>query len=168
MENMIFKPANHYITEEQAQIYGERLVELQDENNGNIDVDIVVNDAQYTTSPLHDYFTWANDADAVKWRLQQARAMIGSINIIIKVDDHEQEVRAFQHLSFKISEKETKTGYTTTVRALSEPELRLQMIDKALAELNSWRKRYRQYKELGDVFAAIERTEEQLKLAVSA
>lgn len=165
---MVFKPAPAgFISEKEAQRYGERLFLLQEQNGGKLDAKIVVNDARNIQSPLHDYFMWDDTEAAEKWREQQARVLIGNIHIVIKMNEKEESVRAFQHINVVINDKK-ESSYINTIDVLNNPQLRKQMVERALIEFNSLRRKYKQYQELAEIFMAIERAEEQLKMKIES
>jgi hypothetical protein len=162
--DLIFKPSlGSFISESEAQLYGERLFILQEKNEGKLNAKIVVEDAKNPRSPLHKYFNWDNGDAANKWREHQARILIGSIHIVVK--ETGEQVRAFQHLTIKVNDR-NESQYIDTVRVLSEPELRKQMLERALKEFNSLRRKYQQYKELAEIFIAIDRAEKQLEIDI--
>ncbi len=138
-EKIIFKPAPESIlTEEQAQVFGERLVELQEENGGYFDIEMVVNDAKNPNSPLHKFIT-SNNGEYQKLQQQlEAKNMIDNIYMIMNFGKKEKIVRGFQYLTFNKTDNEIINGYITTDRALRDPELSQQMIEKALQEIYGW------------------------------
>ena len=63
-----------------------RLARLTEKHDGVLLPEHVVKDARRKTSPLHDLFEWNDTAAAQKYRLQQARRVITSVRVDIKVD----------------------------------------------------------------------------------
>lgn len=49
-------------------------------------------------------------------------------------------------------------GYTSIQKAMSSKELRELLLAQALADAESWRRRYKHLEELAPIFAAIEKT----------
>jgi hypothetical protein len=118
----------------------------------------VVNAARPTASPIHDLFEW-NDAQAAdKFREEQARGYIRSL--VIVVEGRKGEVTMPVAVSFGSGD-----GYTSTEVVMSSAQLRARLIQQALDEAEAWRDRYRHLRELGSVFASIERAKAKLKKA---
>jgi hypothetical protein len=140
-----------------AQVYGQRIEELAEENNGCVTPEIVVQDAHYKSSPLHDHFDWDDDSAAKKWRKRQARHILGHIEVVVKTNGEEENIKAF-HNVIVVNQKEKTSSrvYSPLINVMSDKELYNQIIDKAMRELNGWRQRYKQYKELDKIFKAID------------
>ena len=143
--------------DEQAQVIGDRIEELAEENNGHVTTEIVVIDAKYKKSPLHDYFEWDDGLAAGKYRIRQARHLLGRIEVIIKTNGDEEPIKAFHNLVI-VNEKEktSERVYSPLINVMSDKELHRQIIDKAFMELDGWRKRYKQYQELDQIFKVID------------
>lgn len=139
---------------------GNRLEALQAERGGTLTPEQIVEEATHEDSPLHDCFDW-DDADAArKWRLDQARSLIACITIIS--GPTATPVRAFVSITDPRSEQ---SAYMDTATALTSADVRQQILARALAEADQWRKRYEQLKELAGVFAALEATKTQTAAA---
>ena len=143
--------------DEQAQVIGDRIEELAEENNGHVTTEIVVIDAKYKKSPLHDYFEWDDGLAAGLYRRRQARQMLGRIEVVIKTNGDEEPVKAFHNVVI-LNEKEkiSERVYMPLINVLSDAEYHQQIIEKALTELDGWRKRYKQYQELNNFIKMIE------------
>ncbi len=137
-----------------VQEYGERLEILAEQDNDQIEPVVVVDDARNKLSPLHDLFEWDDSVAAHQHRLAHARLLIRSIEVVIKRDGKKFQTRAFHNVIIKRNDH-TERAYAAVERVMSEPELRQQVIEKALKELESWQRRYSEYKELGIVFTVI-------------
>lgn len=108
----------------------------------------VLEKAKDENSELHKCFEWNDGVAANKYRLLQARQVI---QFIVKVPEMEEEhpTRVFQ-----ISSK-TNTYQPTVFFQRNNDEYQ-QLLDKALAELQNFKKRYKALTELETVFDAIE------------
>ena len=146
------------LDDEKAQRYGEYLEALAEEQ-GKITPDIVVDDARNENSPLHDFFEWDLEIAARGHWKQQARNLIGSINVIVKVEDRQIETRAWCHVF--VTEHQEQ-NYQPIIRVMSDVDMRKQMLETAIRELDTWRKKYEQYKELSPIFETIA----QIKLGI--
>jgi hypothetical protein len=133
-----------------AQIAAERLKEIG-ERAGGITPRNVVDDARSDNSPLHKCFEW-NDAKAAdEYRLEQARGLIGSL-VVVKVNDAPvlRETRAFLHVSVDTPQ------YVPTEVALSTPDMRAEILQRAKEEIIRWKDRYSAYAEFGKVVEVID------------
>lgn len=147
-------PGSH-LSDEQAQVYGDRLTALEEKGNGSLTPEAVLEDARDPKSPLHEYFQWNNKTAAEQFRLRQARYLLRSIQVVISTEDAEHTVRAFHNVIVKQGESSEQV-YAGVVRVLSESELRAQMLSRALQEIERWRKRYATYQELLPIFHVID------------
>ena len=123
------------------------------DDDGLIKPDRVVEAARPKDSPIHDQFEWNNSAAAEKYRLIQASELIRvSVEIIDCGEDRDPVmVRAFTSLT---TERGESGGYRATVQVLSNKQMREQMLEDAITELQAFEKRYAILKELAEVFAA--------------
>lgn len=123
----------------------------------------VVNEARKKTSPLHDQFEWDDKKAAGKWRLQQARHILGHINVVVTMPGGESsQIRAFHSLNC-LSEEEgddeavAERRYVHISVAEREPEAAEDIVAEARRELAQWKRRYEAYSSyFGEVFSAIE------------
>ena len=108
----------------------------------------VLEKAKDESLELHKCFEWDNNAAAEKYRLQQARAII--INLVyVPKGKEEQPVRCFQITA-------EKSVYQPTKRFLVQENQYQQLLARAKAELESFRRRYETVTELEKVFEAID------------
>ncbi len=56
------------------------------EKHDRLTPDMVVNEAEKATSPLHSEFEWDDSAAARSYRIEQARALIRSVRIVVRTD----------------------------------------------------------------------------------
>ena len=130
---------------------GQELERLQEKHNG-LTAAVVVSVAQNADSPLHSAFEWDDSVAAHEYRVTQARYILRSI-VIKQVDKEEKQTRAF----IVVRETEEKGSiYLDTVTVFSNTELRVQALNRAMKELESFRKKYADLEELADVLSAID------------
>lgn len=135
-----------------AQAAGEEMERIRVRQNGRLDQESVVEAARKPKSPLHPHFEWDDSKAANAFRLEQASYLIRSIAVTVeKPNGNETPVRAF--VSVK---REEDRSYTSIQHALSDEELRAQVVAQAWAELEAWRKRYAELQEFAALFATIE------------
>lgn len=110
----------------------------------------ILDKARDEQTELHKCFDW-NDAEAAeKWRLQQARHIVCNLVIKEKSDTPRPEVRVF----FKT---DADSGYKPTVLIMQDKDEYRKLLDRALAELNSFKAKYKTLVELDCVFDAIDK-----------
>lgn len=149
----------------QAQIYGEALEEIQEKNGGKITPKIVLKEAKEKNSPLHDFFEWDNTKASDNWRLHQARHLIGAIEVVISYDGTEKERRRYLNVRVDNEEDEESSRiYVVTETALTDSEMRKQVLQNALREASYWQTKYEDYTELSKIFQSIRLTKSKLKL----
>lgn len=135
-----------------AQIAGSELERIRVKNNGRLDNGDVVEAARDKKSPLHPAFEWDDKKAASAYRLDQAGSLIRAIDVIIVKDEGEAKpIRAF--VSVK---READRSYTSVQHALSDVDLRAQVVAQAWAELEAWRKRHAELVEFAALFAMMD------------
>lgn len=145
-----WKGGSHLLID--AQAAGEELERIRVRQNGRIESEDVVREARDEASPLHPAFDWNDATAAEKYRVEQAKYLIRSIEIVIDKSGEEQiPIRAF--VSVK---RDEDRSYTSTIHALADPELRAQVVQQAFNELEAWRKRHAELTEFARVFAEID------------
>ena len=139
------------------QIAGEELERIRVRHNGRLESELVVEAAQDEANPLHTAFEWDNAVAADAYRLDQARYLIRSIEVVVQETAEAKPVRAFVSVV-----RDEDRSYTSVAHALSDPELRRQVLMGALSELEAWRKRHAELVELAEVFASIDQARDAI------
>jgi hypothetical protein len=103
---------------------------------------------------LHAEFEWDEAAAAKQYRLEQARHIIRCA--VRVVDGDSQPCRAYVSL---VGDRRSGDSYRSLSDALSDPDLRKQLLAQALREAESWRLRYERLVELQSICRAIVRAE---------
>lgn len=134
-----------------AQLVGDELERIRTRHNGRLSPEWVVHEAKSKRNPLHSLFEWDDNVAAQNWRVDQARGVIRSVEVVIEATEPAKPVRAFVSVV-----RDKDRSYTSVAHAMSDPELRRQVLLTALKELEAWRDRYAELVELASVFAAIE------------
>jgi len=140
------------------QIVGDKLQELRDQNNG-LTASIVIEEAKHKTSVLHGAFDWDDSSAAHEWRLHTARHLMRSVEIVST--NAEGDVRNLP--AFVFVKTESGPQYESLARVLSDEELRIQVLNKALKEFEQWQKRYEEYNEFLNVFQSFGKTRQKLE-----
>lgn len=135
-----------------AQAAGECIENIAKRNKGTITARLVLNEAHSKRSPLHNLFEWDDTVAAEKYRETQVQQILIQLVVVQKRKDSEEPLRIRAFVS--VEEKES-IHYTPLARAMSRPQLRQQLIIRALAEIKVWREKYKELEELSVIFKAI-------------
>ncbi|MDO1560425.1 hypothetical protein Q0812_13400 [Brevundimonas sp. 2R-24] len=138
-----------------AEKAGRELEDIRKQSGGALTQEAVVERARSANSVLHSHFTWEDAEAAEKWRLSQAGDLIRAIVIDVSRSNVEESklLRAFVNV-----EQKGQRHYTSTVVALSDIDLRAQVLRRAWEELEAWRQRHAELVEFARVFSAIDET----------
>lgn len=110
----------------------------------------VLREASKARSPLHGWFEWDDTEAAKQYRLAQARELVRSVDVTVVTAGEQSTVRAFVHMGER---------YEPAVTVLSVVDKREALLARALAELQSFRRKYEVLEELAAVFAAMDEAE---------
>jgi hypothetical protein len=128
------------------------LEKLARKAGGVLTPDGVLRAASSPRSPLHGYFTWADNEAARAWRLHQARNLIASVRVqMVGPVEPQEPVRAWVSVS-----TDAGRGYRALESALADPLAREDLLTSALRELERVRRQYAQLEELSSVWAALD------------
>lgn len=125
----------------------------------------VLSHATQGASLLHPYFEWDDSKAGPLYREEQARHLLRSIVIRIEREPEQEPlvVRAFHPVTTSSdSDDEEERSYVNTVRIWSEPDLRAQVLSRAVAEIQALEKRYAEYAELTPLWTALREIESTL------
>ena len=131
-----------------AQTAGEVCGELEKE--GRLTPAELVETSRDEAAPLHGAFEWRDEIAAEKYREVQAGHIIRSLEVVITGTS--EPVRAF----FPVSIVGEARCYTRTETILRDENARATLLERALAELEAFKRKYKTLGELADVFAAID------------
>ncbi len=143
---MVYKWRPGYQHKVSAQTAGEVCRALEEE--GRLNAASLVEESRPEDAPLHAEFEWDDSVAAEEYRKHQARNVIGSIIEVISPEV--APTRAF----FNIVRREA--NYESVHVIIGDEDKRKALLDKALAELNSFRTKYSTLLELSKVFDAID------------
>jgi hypothetical protein len=137
----------------EAQIAGEELERIRTWNNGRLDAVNVVEASRDPGAPLHPAFEWNDKKAATAHRISQAMYVIRHVVVNVdKPDGESAPIRAFVSV-----QRDEDRSYTSIGHALSDDDLRAQVLASAWAELEAWRRRHAELIELAKVFAVIDK-----------
>lgn len=149
---MIYKWKQGAKVQLDPQVAGEELERIRVHQNGRLESADVVEASRIKEAPLHDHFEW-NDAKAAEaHRVEQARYLIRSIEVMVERSDSEVvPIRAFVSV-----QRDEDRSYTSTFHALADPDLRGQVVNQAWKELEAWRQRHAELVEFARIFTAMD------------
>jgi hypothetical protein len=140
----------------------DELTRLADQNKGVLLPEKVIKAAEPKDSILHKHFQWNDTKAAHEYRLDQARMLIRATVRYVTIDGDRRPVRVFISLT---NDRNNGRGYRTAVNVFSNKDLRRRLIEDALAELQSFEKKYNHLRELSEIFATNKKVARQLQLA---
>lgn len=118
---------------------------------------------QNPDSALHSLVgDWDDKSAARKWRVNQMRLVIRSIEIVYP-DAPETPTRAFELDPSRWQKDDGYKPYRSTRDIMGDPEARALLLQRALGDLISVRRRYSRLQELSIVFRAIDEVLETIK-----
>lgn len=130
-----------------AQVAGDTLETLQQENGGRLTPRVVVDAARPIDAALHPVFEWDDPKAADLYREDQARHIIGAIRIVQPKKDPREAPQMF-HAYVSLMEDvggEKQRAYVPVARMFADEELLKQAIEQAAAELRAFEDRYREF-----------------------
>lgn len=139
-----------------AKVAGAELERLRTQRNGRLTPADVLEAAKAKSSPLHKAFEWDDTEAARKFRLEQASYLIRSIEVVVIATKGKAQqpttVRAFVNVR-----RDQDRSYTSIGHAMSDKDLREQVVAQAWKELQDWRNRYEKLSEFSKVFGVIDK-----------
>lgn len=127
------------------------------ETHGLLTPSLVVEAAKDPESPLHRYFEWDDTAAANKYRLAQARQLIGRVRIDMGSSEKPEMVRVFASVV-----EDNQRSYKSVTEIRSSAELTQQVLEQASADIRSFQKRYERFDGLFKVTEAANKIAEEL------
>lgn len=145
--------------EDKANLWLDELERIRLGAGGVLLTESVVDAARNPLSPLHDEFEWDDKKAAHAHRLDTARHIIRSVELVIerRPDLPPLRVPAFTNLS--MIDKETlarSRGYMRTDELLQDPERRATVLRTAMDEATRWASRYKHLEELSAIVSVID------------
>ena len=109
----------------------------------------IVEKAKDESTELHKCFEWNNDIAAEKYRLHQARNLLGNLVFEYKDEPAKQEpIR----LMYKTAENE---GYKSINLIMQKPDEYKALLDRAYSELRAFKNKFKMLQELKAIFDLI-------------
>ena len=96
------------------QVVGDTLADIEN-THGVIDPHTVVDESRPEDAPLHPVFEWCDEIAAERWRVEQARRVVRSVEIIAKDPSSPTQI-AYVNI-------QSQDGYVSAVTVRSQPDL---------------------------------------------
>ena len=127
------------------------LVNIRD-TRGDLNSEIVVEEATDDAHPLHDQFDWDNESAGHKYRLEQAAKMLRSVRITRQESSTTPtDLRAFVAVRGADTHR---ASYVPTEEALADDFTRELVLRQMRREWETLRKRYQHMEEFAAMIAA--------------
>jgi hypothetical protein len=126
------------------------------ERDGTVTPEGLVLSAEDETNPLHKAFTWDDSIAATKYRLEQARLVMRSIEVVY-TEAPEVKSRLYRVTSAPATEtKPARKVYKTVKEILADPIARDELLSQAIRDALAFRKAYSELSELAKVFKVMD------------
>jgi len=141
-----------FLSDTQANAFGMALFRLmKSHKRDSILPKEIVEDAKNPKRAYHNYFEWDNKICGGKWREQQARVLIDSIEEVTFVKSGEPvSVRSFLNVNI-----DGQNTYVPQKVVFQRATLSGQIVANALRELTGWTNRYETYSELSELCSGV-------------
>ena len=140
-----------------ATVAATELDKIKDDNGGVLTAGIVVQKAKSKRSKLHPAFEWDDAKAADEFRLNQARNMMNSIEVVYPEHPKQRPVRKYHVVTEKPKmDQPARKVYQTTREIMQDPIMRDEVLANAIREALSFRRKYAELQELAGVFAALD------------
>lgn len=141
------------------------------DSSGKLTPDNVIERAKVATSPLHGLFEWDDSVAAHKWRVEQARQIISSFEIVVKVERQEIRVQEFVRDPRCKSDRQ---GYVGFDKIQTDQEVAREFMARELGTAKScvdrtmsFAKALRLHKDVTQLSKGLESLQDRLRIAKS-
>lgn len=135
------------------------VVEYLEEKNGNITNEAFLEYSRDKSSPTHSMINWNDSECAERYRLDQCRRIINSLQVKVtlrSVESKPKKVSAYVNVNE--SSRAKKAKYNFIVNALEDTESREHIINRMYRDMKAFAERYEIYSEAAEVVQAINNT----------
>lgn len=146
-----WKPGSQFKVK--PEVAGAELERLRVKFNGRLVQANIVDAAKSKDNPLHNEFEWDNSKAAHQYRLSQAGNLIRALVVVVEQENEAKSppLRAYVNVT-----QESGRSYTSLAHALSDDELRAQLVEQAWKELSAWKQRYGELTEFAKLVTVID------------
>lgn len=141
-----------------AEVAFDVVEQLRKKNDGDVDAEMLVKAASAKRNPLHAEFEWDDTEAGHQFRLSQAREVLRHLVVVRDEISSERPQRVYEVVRLPKEEENTraKNVYRTVDQIMADPDMRAELLGRALKELISIRNRYRDLQELAVVMRSID------------
>lgn len=125
------------------------------ENGPGLTAKNLVDVSRPEDAPLHSVFEWNDSTAAELYRENQARRLIASIEIV-REDVPEVEEKPVMIRAFHALRTEETEGYEHIQHIMSDEEKRNRLLELAKRDMNIFKEKYKELKELSKVFESMD------------
>ena len=125
------------------------------ENGPGLTAKNLVDVSRPDDAPLHSVFEWNDSTAAELYRENQARRLIASIEIV-REDVPEVEEKPVMIRAFHALRTEETEGYEHIQHIMSDEEKRNRLLELAKRDMNIFKEKYKELKELSKVFESMD------------
>jgi hypothetical protein len=140
--------------------YRDRVHELAKTLRREVTPPDVLRDAKNPHSAYHTYFEWNDRTAGARYRLDQARHLLANLKVIYHDElGNEVKVREYVRLVHESpATHELRAGYFPRQKAMTNPQLEIQCVERAIQELESWMNRWRGFKRIESYYVGVQTT----------
>lgn len=140
-----------------AAVAGAAVEAVRAANGGAVTPAALVDAARHPDAPLHPAFEWDDTVAAEKYRREQARGILRSLELVVEKKGPAGGPPVRQIAFACVDAPATGRAYLATAEIVAAPDLRRQLIADALALFEGARRRFVHVsEELTPVFAAVD------------
>jgi len=132
-----------------AEVTGKELERIR-KKYGTLNAKDVVEESKDPSSPLHRIFEWENDKAAESWRINQAKALIRSVVVVIEHKETPCKVRAFVSVA---DGPHNKASYVPITEATSNGYAKKYLMNCAKHDMECFAAKYRTLSELDEIIS---------------
>jgi hypothetical protein len=139
---------------------GEYLEQLFEKYQGHLTKDEILAAARPSNSPIHKFFEWDENAAAERYRKRQVAMLVGALRV--KRAKKATSTRAFVFVSNP--DHKGRKVYIDIQSAMRNPEMKRELVEKALMGLSRWMTAYGGARELRFVGARVESLRKRIEV----
>jgi hypothetical protein len=146
-----------------ASVAGKELDRIRTSRGGYFKPEDVVDESRPANAPLHNVFEWNDTVAAEAYRVDQARYIIRGIVVRPMNDPDAPPIRPIVSIVKEDDNEKPQHYYTGMAYALSEPDLRKQVLANALRDAQIFKDKWSQLTELSGVIKEIDRVQANMR-----
>lgn len=136
------------------QVIAEEIYSISDEPTK----EQIVDKARDVNSELHDLFEWNDTVAAEKYRGEQAKRLLSVLKVTFIDDtgDQEEPTKVMEPVRMFYGKPSGEERFVSIVKIMGNQDMYEQLLERAKAELKSFKKKYNILKELQPIFEMID------------